>query len=176
MSINNRLFLRNMPYSITEKELRDQFKQFGTITNCVVKNDRGIAFITFQDSDSYKNCLAMDNKILMQGRLIGICPALRSNYEDSSSEYFNTKQDFTNYDTIFISNIPLDVEDYELREVFMKYRPHDVKLTDGEDHKVQCALIRILNPQLVDKAIQEMNGYILKGSKITVSLAEYSLY
>ena len=182
-STQYRVFIRNLPYEITENELLDEFKQFGKISDPALIKDRGIAFLTFQDENSYQKCLNMNNNLKIQGRQIGICVALPSQSEDNnnnndnySSDYMDSKNDFDNYDTFFVGNIVNNVEDYQVRDAFMKYQPYEVKMCDGEDHKIQYALIRILKPELVEKAIREMNGYNLKGSKISVSIAEYSLY
>lgn len=180
-STHNRVFIRNLPYEITEKELLDEFKQFGEIFDPVLIKDRGIAFLSFQDENSYQKCLNMNNNLKIQGRQIGICVALPSQSEENnnnnySSDYIDSRNDFDDYDTIFVGNIVNNVEDYQVREAFMKYQPYEVKMCDGEDHKIQYALIRILKPELIEKAIREMNGYNLNGSKISVSIAEYSLY
>ena len=184
MNTINRVFIRNLPHEITEKQLLNEFQRFGTITDYSLKADRGIAFISFKSQDSYNNCLNMNDKLKISGRIIGIWEAQpaqydgpnNDNYNNNSNENINSRQYSSDCDTIFVGNIPNNVEDFEVREAFIKYKPYEVKMGDSDDHKIQYALIRILDHKLLDGAIQNMNGYFLKGSKITVSVADQSIH
>lgn len=180
MTIPNRVFIRNLPFDITEKEVIDVFKQFGNISNPVFLKDRGIAFLTYQDQKMYEKCRSMDGKITIKGRVIGVCEAKKNQTEDNFSNYYNQNDyDYYEYedeDTLFVGNIPTDIEDYEVREAFMKYQPYEVKLCDGDKYTIQYAYIRILKPELIDRALSEMNGYNLKGSIISVSIAKNPMW
>ncbi len=66
---NNRLFVGNLPWSVTSQSLKDLFSEFGEVTDAVVISDRatgrsrGFGFVTFvkaEDAEKAKD--AMNNK------------------------------------------------------------------------------------------------------------------
>ncbi|KAG5517877.1 hypothetical protein PMAC_000331 [Pneumocystis sp. 'macacae'] len=97
--LSGRLFVRNLPYSISENELRDVFEKFGKLINVHVPFDftsnmaKGFAYLLFESSssavDAYEN---MDGRPLY-GRLIHILPAQikHSDYRPMSLSEMNFK-------------------------------------------------------------------------------------
>ncbi|KAJ9646495.1 Multiple RNA-binding domain-containing protein 1 [Coniosporium tulheliwenetii] len=76
-----RLFLRNLPYSVTEADLREHFVPFGDIEEVHVPLDsasgtaKGFAYVHFhKPEDAVEAFKQMDGKIF-QGRLLHILPA-----------------------------------------------------------------------------------------------------
>lgn len=66
---NNRLFVGNLPWSVTSQSLKDLFSPFGEVTDAVVISDRatgrsrGFGFVTFSKAeDAEKAKEAMNNK------------------------------------------------------------------------------------------------------------------
>ena len=75
-----KVFIGGLPPKITEEELRGHFSSAGSIKSCEIIKDvntnepRGLAFIVFNDEDSYKK--AIDNPQTIKGRRIECKPAL----------------------------------------------------------------------------------------------------
>lgn len=76
-----RLFVRNLPYTATEDDLREHFSKFGTVSQAHLvvdkdtKRSKGIAYILYAQTESAARALEdLDNSIF-QGRLLHIMPA-----------------------------------------------------------------------------------------------------
>ncbi|EEC47402.1 predicted protein [Phaeodactylum tricornutum CCAP 1055/1] len=76
----NRLFLRNLPFTATEDDLKTHFEAFGSIVECHVpaddqKRSKGFAFVTFvKANDAIAAKTALDGTDF-QGRLLHVLPA-----------------------------------------------------------------------------------------------------
>ncbi|KAF2139999.1 uncharacterized protein K452DRAFT_327905 [Aplosporella prunicola CBS 121167] len=75
-----RLFLRNLPYSVSEEDIREHFKSMGALEEVHVPLDsksgkgKGFAYVLFQDpEDAVSAFEALDGRIF-QGRLLHILP------------------------------------------------------------------------------------------------------
>ena len=75
---NAKLYVGNLPYSITSDRLREVFSQFGQVVDAVVISDKfsgrskGFGFVTFGNDDEAKAAVtAMDQKDL-EGRSITV--------------------------------------------------------------------------------------------------------
>ncbi|KAF2093404.1 multiple RNA-binding domain-containing protein 1 [Rhizodiscina lignyota] len=78
---SNRLFVRNLPYSITEDDLRKHFTPYGELEEVHIPMDtmkgvpKGFAYIQFATGDdavqAYRNC----DGTIFQGRLLHVLPA-----------------------------------------------------------------------------------------------------
>ncbi|KAI0106631.1 hypothetical protein F4814DRAFT_442005 [Daldinia grandis] len=74
-----RLFVRNLPYSATEDELRSYFERFGDVQEVHVPmensaNNRGIGFVLFASSDDATKAFQTDHSSF-QGRILHVLPA-----------------------------------------------------------------------------------------------------
>eukprot|EP00804_Cyclotella_cryptica_P003228 CCRYP_010471-RA/>CCRYP_010471-RA protein AED:0.31 eAED:0.31 QI:168/1/1/1/1/1/2/2028/893 len=79
-TLEDRLFVRNLPFTTTEEELFEAFSQFGTVSAVHIpvddtKRNKGYAFVAFQSKHDAKVAMdAMDGRDF-QGRLIHILPS-----------------------------------------------------------------------------------------------------
>ena len=120
VSESGRLFLRNLPYTITEDELTKKFEPFGPLTEVTLPLDKntnrpiGLGFVTYMlPEHAVKAYHELDGKIL-QGRLLHILPAKEKKIEDEEakekSSYKKKKQKNTkkeassdhNWNTLFL--------------------------------------------------------------------------
>ncbi|KAI1104609.1 RNA-binding domain-containing protein [Jackrogersella minutella] len=74
-----RLFVRNLPYSATEDDLRSYFGQYGDIEEVHVPmqasgNNRGIGFVLFSNPDDATRAFQAD-RFSFQGRILHVLPA-----------------------------------------------------------------------------------------------------
>ncbi|NTU46567.1 RNA-binding protein [Candidatus Roizmanbacteria bacterium] len=73
---NNKLYVGNLPWSMTNDTLREMFSQFGEITDAVVISDRmtgrskGFGFVTFDNEESAGNAVRAMNEQEVEGRKI----------------------------------------------------------------------------------------------------------
>ncbi|KAI5865900.1 RNA-binding domain-containing protein [Durotheca rogersii] len=76
----SRLFVRNLPYSATEEDLRSYFGRYGDVEEVHVpmdeanENNRGIGFVLFTSSDDAAKAFQADHSSF-QGRILHVLPA-----------------------------------------------------------------------------------------------------
>jgi multiple RNA-binding domain-containing protein 1 len=78
---SNRIYITNIPYTLTEEELRGQFRRFGNIAKVKLPveydgKNKGYCFLTFEKSEEALRAFAeCDNKVAF-GRIIHVKPSL----------------------------------------------------------------------------------------------------
>ena len=76
-----KLFVGSLPWAVTDQELEDLFKDFGTIISAKVIMDRdsgrskGFGFVEFEDDDAAKAAMDKLNGTDLQGRTIVVSEA-----------------------------------------------------------------------------------------------------
>jgi RNA recognition motif-containing protein len=76
--MGNRLFVGNLPYSVTELELRDLFGQFGSVTDTKIVTDRetgrprGFGFVEMGSEAEAKKAIEEVNGRDVKGRAIAV--------------------------------------------------------------------------------------------------------
>ncbi|KAF8744382.1 RNA recognition motif, partial [Rhizoctonia solani] len=76
-----RLFLRNLAYVCTEDEIRSEFSRFGTVEQVHIpltseRTSKGLAYVSFADTDSAERALKGMDHASFQGRLLHVMPAV----------------------------------------------------------------------------------------------------
>eukprot|EP00871_Galdieria_phlegrea_P003519 jgi/Galph1/4168/GphlegSOOS_G2846.1 len=99
-----RLFIRNLPYSVTDEELTKLFEKYGLLSDVHVCLDaethrgKGFAFVTFVIPENAGRAMAELDGSIFQGRLLHILPAMspigNDNREKSSSSNSFKEQKF----------------------------------------------------------------------------------
>lgn len=85
---SSRLFVRNLPFSTTEEEIRDAFSPFGHIIECHIPVDdtnrnKGYAFVKFSSDGEAASAMESLDGTPFQGRLVHIIPARGERNNDS---------------------------------------------------------------------------------------------
>ena len=97
----NRLFLRNLPFTVTEDELRQHFQQYGTIVECYIAIDdqyrnKGYAFISFNNAASAYTARFACDQHDFHGRLLHILPAQKNSRTATNRTTGNAADDQLN--------------------------------------------------------------------------------
>ena len=87
---HNRLFVRNLPFSTTEEELKELFISFGEIDECHIpvddqKRNKGFAFVAFDKIDAAARAKDALDGTDFQGRLLHLLAARKNNAPDELS-------------------------------------------------------------------------------------------
>ncbi len=83
--MNNKLYVGNLSYQLTEQELETQFAQFGTVKSVKIITDRdtgrskGFGFIEMDNEDQANSCVAELNEKDVNGRNIRVSIARPKN-------------------------------------------------------------------------------------------------
>jgi RNA recognition motif-containing protein len=76
--MGNRLFVGNLPYSVTELDLRDLFSGFGTVTDAKIVTDRetgrprGFGFVQMSSDEEARKAIDELNGRDVQGRPVAV--------------------------------------------------------------------------------------------------------
>jgi RNA recognition motif-containing protein len=76
--METKLYIGNLPYSATEKELRDLFSQAGEVSEVVLIKDRnsgrskGFAFVTMSNQSEVEKAIQMFNEQDLGGRALKV--------------------------------------------------------------------------------------------------------
>src|SRR5215470_5037930 len=80
--MSRKLFVGNLPYSVTSERLSEAFSQFGTVTSSKVIVDRetgrsrGFAFLEMETDDQGASAMQAMNGALLDGRSIAVREAV----------------------------------------------------------------------------------------------------
>src|SRR6267142_1979637 len=80
--MSRKLFVGNLPYSVTSERLQEAFSQFGTVTSAKVIVDRetgrsrGFAFLEMETDDQGASAMQAMNGALLDGRSIAVREAV----------------------------------------------------------------------------------------------------
>lgn len=189
----NRIYVNNLPFQFTSEEFEDAFKCFGPVKTCTIivqdnghgeTINRGIGFLTFETKEAYNKCLNSKEPVIVKGRTLIINPAKPEGEWDeknpnnryigkpSKARPFDQYNDYQENDTLYVSNIPISVNDVKLRNAFMRFKPYELRIIENEETQTSFAFIRIIDEQCRYDAIEQMNGYYLEGNHISVRMAD----
>jgi len=89
---SGRIFVRNLPYGLTEDDLSELFSKYGPLTETNVPVDRltrktkGFAFITFMMPEHAVSAFSALDGTTVQGRLLHLLPAKAAKQEDDNKD------------------------------------------------------------------------------------------
>ncbi|KAL1937937.1 hypothetical protein VTO73DRAFT_12687 [Trametes versicolor] len=88
----SRLFIRNLPFTCTEDELRELFQRYGDVSQAhlildpATKQSKGLAYISYANPDSALGAYEALDKTSFQGRLLHILPAVDRRGKEADAE------------------------------------------------------------------------------------------
>ena len=183
---NNSIYIKNIPDKINENDFKDLFKKFGDITWSKIltdNNGRKFAIIVYsQTENALKAKEEMNNKKIDDSDIGLYVDLLQKKSErkrilTSKIGDINNKlnQEFKNCN-LYIKNLPYDLTDDKLREIFSKYGEiKSVKIskftlvTKIKDELKEIEQSRgfgyvcYTNPESASKAIENLNEKNLPG-------------
>ena len=80
--MGNRIYVGNLPFSVTQEQLKELFSQYGEIEEAVVVTNKfsgrskGFGFVSFKDEASADKAIAEMNKKEVEGRPLNVKEAL----------------------------------------------------------------------------------------------------
>mgnify|MGYP005848901343 CR=1 FL=1 len=88
----SRIFVGNIPFDVTEEDLKTLFKELGKIKQILIPKDRetgksrGFAFVEFEDSSQMLEAIARFNNALLKNRKITVSEAKKRDSSSSPSK------------------------------------------------------------------------------------------
>ena len=89
---SSRLFLRNLPFSCTEDELKLQFSKFGVVNQVHIpltsdtRTPYGVAYVSFASPNAALTAMKSTDGSIFQGRLLHILPAINKRQPEDLSK------------------------------------------------------------------------------------------
>lgn len=86
--MNNKIYVGNLSYSVSEQDLRQLFEESGNISEVAIPQDRetgrarGFAFVTFESQDAAQKAVTLNGKEFL-GRSIKVNMATGTNNRSS---------------------------------------------------------------------------------------------
>ncbi|CAG2170287.1 unnamed protein product [Oppiella nova] len=163
------VFVSNLDFKISEKELRDAFEKFGVVDDVrLVRNYKGLskgyAYVEYSSIESVREALKHD-RMPLEGR-----PAFISEMGKRSKFGFSTSVE---KHKIFVKNLAPEVTTEDLKKVFEKYGTlKDVRLvTYRNGHSKGCAYVEFNDESTALLAVKESDGQLVADRNISVAIS-----
>jgi RNA recognition motif-containing protein len=199
-NLGTNLFFSNLSSELTSRIMYDRFKAFGKLLSCKYNAEKRFCFISYSEKlNAYKICKQF-NQTEMDGRIIGVSVHIskkdRENFHntqkiielmdnqttdkfDKSEELHKDKEILKSYEepistkySIFIKNLPMDLNDNVIRNLIEPYGTVKGILTRKVPAKNGAwALVTMTNQPAVEKAIQNLNYVEIEGKQLSVAKA-----
>ncbi|KAJ2894067.1 hypothetical protein MKZ38_007962 [Zalerion maritima] len=117
------IFVWNVPYRSTEREMFDTFSRFGKVHSLNIGRDarglsRGFAFVYYQSIDDAKSAITQADGAFWQGRRIGAKPKNPSDPSTRTPPTTASRARSNPTSSLYIGNIPYEATDSELNNLF----------------------------------------------------------
>jgi RNA recognition motif-containing protein len=156
------LFVKNLPYDLTNEEFQEAFEQFGDVVGVNIatewhygrRRSRGYGFVDFRAPEGLRKCLESSESIVLKGRTV---------------EFREARDRPQISDQVFISGIAAAATDASLREHFRSCNPVEARIVrpaSGDRPGFGCAVFRSQADR--DRAIRDLNGSVLAGGNLVV--------
>lgn len=160
------VFVRNIGYHTESKVIAEGFSKFGPVQGVRILTEpfrgqrvsRGAGFVEFRTEEACQSALACKEPIVVDGRTLTVFPA-RPRVQHKR-------------DTIFVRGMPEGVTAEQVKEIFAKYHPTEVRLVrhDSGDRK-GFAFVQLQTEEDRTLAVKECPEVQLGGGKSVVKTA-----
>ncbi|WOL10738.1 nucleolin 1 [Canna indica] len=131
----NKVVVSGMPYTTSEQQIRDLFKDIGPVVQLQLSrfpdsgNFRGLAFVTFLTEEMAMNSLELDGTT-MGNRFIKIerCRLGLGSQRKRKSEFLDEPKKVEGCFSAYVGNLSWDVTEDDIRECFKNSRVSSVRL------------------------------------------------
>merc|ERR1712184_10810 len=162
------VFIKNLDKTIDNKAMYDTFSAFGNILSCKVAQDmsngesKGYGFVHFETEEAAVNAIQKVNGMLLNGKKVFVGRFVPR--KDHEIELGEKAKMFTN---VFIKNLPEELEETTLTELFEKYgQITSLKIMKGDDGKSKgFAFVSYEDPAEAEAAVEELNNKEMDGGK-----------
>ncbi|KAG7864529.1 hypothetical protein KL919_000557 [Ogataea angusta] len=195
--IGANVFLSNLSSHLTTRQLYDRFRKHGNVMSCKYDSSKQQAFIHFESKEVAYEVVKSYNHTTLDGKLVYVglhilkkdrelfgatassSTKLSENKDISQIPCFsptnkNTerKNDISTHYSIFVRNLPLNIEEHVIRSLVEPYGPVLSVLARKVPKKNGCwALVTLTNQESVDKAVSHLNMVEINKQQLFVTRA-----
>ena len=176
MTMQTRLFVRNLSWSVTETHLYDLFSDVGDVVSVKIPTrqedgkPRGFAFVEMQNNDLAQKAIHQLNGVIFQNRDLVV--DFQDENRDKNVRGFGQA---VKNSKLFVRNIHYSVTEPMLQAVFERVGlVHSVKIAlDRETGDSKgFAFIEMVSTDAAQEAINTLNKSVLEGKEIMVNFQD----
>ena len=176
MTMQTRLFVRNLSWSVTETHLYDLFSDVGDVVSVKIPTrqedgkPRGFAFVEMQNNDLAQKAIHQLNGVIFQNRDLVV--DFQDENRDKNVHGFGQA---VKNSKLFVRNIHYSVTEPMLQAVFERVGlVHSVKIAlDRETGDSKgFAFIEMVSTDAAQEAINTLNKSVLEGKEIMVNFQD----
>uniref|UniRef100_A0A1B6FZD1 Polyadenylate-binding protein n=1 Tax=Cuerna arida TaxID=1464854 RepID=A0A1B6FZD1_9HEMI len=170
------VFIKNLDKNIDNKAIYDTFSAFGNILSCKLAQDeegqsKGYGFVHYETEESAKKAIERVNGMLLNDKKVYVGRFISN--KEREKEIGEKAKCFTN---VYVKNLPEDVNDERLRELFERYGTiTSAKIMYEDEEKTKSrgfGFVAFDKTESAEKAVEEMNNKVIDGRNLYVGRAQ----
>jgi len=134
------VYVSNLEWSVNDEGLKKIFAEFNPKVATVATRKRngkskGFGFVEFNTKEDQEKALKLDN-FKVEGReiIVKASTGYRGDKpRESSNKSVNVKRRERRDYTLFVTNLPLELDDNDLRDVFQEFHPRNARIINGRN-------------------------------------------
>ena len=167
------IFVTNINYKSTKKELTEFFSKYAEVKFCRILTtryrgkvySRGIGFVEFKEEEGFKAVM----KAYQDAKEEGLQFANRKLRISQAKARQQPKKD-----AVFVGGIPEGTTAEDLKEAFKGFNPTDAKIVRfNTDGNFGFAFVKFEKPEEREKAVKELPKIQLKGEESIVRVSRH---
>lgn len=178
------LYVKNLPEDMTQEKLEEMFAKYGAITSLMLPVDeeskpKGFGFVNYENPEAAAAAVEALHDLEMSGKKLFVGraqkkeereKALRERFEALKVERMK-KYEGVN---LYVKNLSDEITDERLREEFKAFGAiTSTRIMKDSNGKTKgFGFVCFGSPEEATKAVTEMNGRMLDGKPLYVSLAQ----
>ncbi|XP_076944229.1 polyadenylate-binding protein 2-like [Bidens hawaiensis] len=180
----NNVYVKNLPESTTDEDLKKTFGEYGTITSTVIMRDadgksKCFGFVNFENADDAASAVESLNgkKIDDKEWYVGKAQKksereleLKSRFEQSAKEAAEKYQGAN----LYVKNLDDGIDDDKLKKLFSEYGTITSckVMLDPNGNSRGSGFVAFSTPEEASQALAEMNGKMIANKPLYVALAQ----
>lgn len=174
------VYVKNLPESTDDEELKTMFTEFGEVTSVAIMKDeegksRGFGFVNFGDAPSAAAACAALNGKEVGGKAIYVGRAMKK--AEREAKLRERKQERLNkYQgrNVYVKNVDETIDDAKLREFFSAYGTITSArvMVDEAGGSKGFGFVCFSTTEEATRAVSEVNGVLLGSKPLYVGLAQ----
>ena len=150
------LLIKNIDKAVSQQELFEAFKEFGTIVSCKLETypdgqSRGYAYVLYDTEEAADKAIASLNDKEFNGKKIEV-----NKHEKRDKREPNASVKFNN---LFVKNLPAGTDDAKLKDLFIMFGEIESASVQKDEQSAlkDYGYVCFANPEHAEKAMQDMN-------------------
>lgn len=144
------LHVKNLPESLTQKDLEILFKDFGTIITCKLElsqdnKSRGFGYVQFSQQSEANEAMQKMNGYEVDGKKLSVTVLTRRN---------DRPEVMDNFTNLYVSNLPDNLTDEEFLQIFT---PFGEIQNSKYNREKRCGYVKYYNHSQAQEAIDSLN-------------------